>query len=244
MRGALIVQFAANEGVHLADAAELVAPWVDGIDLNCGCPQKWAFQEGIGCALLRRPETVRELVRATKQRVGWGFPVSVKIRVDDDVSRTHELVTTAVAAGADYITIHGRTRHQSSSGHPVNLPAIKVAAQFAEGKIPVVANGDVFSWEDAQRTRRETGVRGIMSARGLLANPALFAGHEHTPIRAVEEFLEISTRTGLIYPLFHRHVSYMIESRLARRRDRVFFNSLESHAGVLDWLEGEMPGWK
>ena len=50
-----------------------------------GCPQKWAFQEGIGCALLRKPEVVRDLVRTTKQRVGWNFPVSVKIRVDQDM---------------------------------------------------------------------------------------------------------------------------------------------------------------
>jgi tRNA-dihydrouridine synthase 4 len=51
-----------------------------------GCPQKWAFQEGIGCALLRKPDTVRDLVRSVKQRLGWEFPVSVKIRVDDDLT--------------------------------------------------------------------------------------------------------------------------------------------------------------
>lgn len=114
IKGVLVAQFAANDGVQLADAVELVKPWVDGIDLNCGTSlpcrhsadpsrlsakvvshsrriKKWtdggrAFQEGIGCALLRKPETVRELVRAVKGRVGWAFPVSVKIRVDDDLS--------------------------------------------------------------------------------------------------------------------------------------------------------------
>lgn len=49
-----------------------------------GCPQKWAYHEGIGCALLRKPDLVRDLVRTTKQRLGWDFPVSVKIRIDDD----------------------------------------------------------------------------------------------------------------------------------------------------------------
>lgn len=157
---------------------------------------------------------------------------------------TNELVTTAIAAGADWITIHGRTRHQSSSGHPVNLAAIRTAAEFAQGKIPVVANGDVFSWEDAQRTRAETGVGAVMSARGLLANPCLYAGYAQTPRKAVEEFLDLSTGTGLIFPLFHKHTSYMLEGRLARRRrDRVFFNSLDSHAGVIDWLDDEFAGW-
>lgn len=250
VRGSLIVQFAANDGQQLADAAELVKPWVDGIDLNCGglssalnlasrdahqvrragCPQKWAYQEGIGCALLRKPELVRDLVRSIKQRVGWDFPVSVKIRVDPDLtcvvsfpvffslladvspfqSLTNELVRTAIAAGADILTVHGRTRHQSSSGHPVNLESLAFAVECARGDIPCMANGDVFTLEDAEETRRKCNVRGVMSARGLLANPvilrfwaalavggvdlltldilrrqALFAGHSQTPLSAI-----------------------------------------------------------
>lgn len=54
-----------------------------------GCPQSWAFQEGIGCALLRKPETVRDLVRQVKGRIGWEFPVSVKIRVDPDLTSVY-----------------------------------------------------------------------------------------------------------------------------------------------------------
>lgn len=86
VKGRLIIQFAANDPVHLADAAELASPFVDAIDLNCGCPQKWAYQEGIGCALLRKPELVADLVRTTKQRLGWNYAVCVKIRVDSDQS--------------------------------------------------------------------------------------------------------------------------------------------------------------
>ncbi|ORY86028.1 hypothetical protein BCR35DRAFT_289912 [Leucosporidium creatinivorum] len=240
VRGSLIVQFAANDGQQLADAAELVKPWVDGIDLNCGCPQKWAYQEGIGCALLRKPELVRDLVRSTKQRVGWDFPVSVKIRVDPDLTLTNELVRTAIAAGADVLTVHGRTRHQASSAHPVNLDSLAFAVECAKGDIPCMANGDVFTLEDAEETRRRCNVRGVMSARGLLANPALFAGHSQTPLSAISEFTRLSTSLGLIYPLFHRHVSYMLESHLPRKRDRTYFNSLSSHAGVMDYLEEEM----
>ncbi|GAA5935523.1 hypothetical protein JCM1841_003702 [Sporobolomyces salmonicolor] len=242
VRGRLIIQFAANDPVHLADAAELARPFVDGIDLNCGCPQRWAFQEGIGCALLRKPETVRDLVRATKQRLGWDFPVSVKIRVDDDLSITNELVSTIIAAGADILTVHGRTRHQSSSGFPVNLDAIAFAASCAKGAVPVVANGDVFSKEDAEETRRRTGVQGVMAARGLLANPALFAGYDKTPFSAIRRFITLSTSHGLLFPLFHRHMAYMLESRFANRKDRVYFNSLASYAGVLDWCEENLPG--
>ncbi|GAA6011494.1 hypothetical protein JCM10207_002638 [Rhodosporidiobolus poonsookiae] len=241
VRGRLILQFAANDPVQLADAAELARPWVDAIDLNCGCPQKWAFQEGIGCALLRKPELVRDLVRATKQRLGWEFPVSVKIRVDDDPQRTHDLVSTIVAAGADILTVHGRTRHQSSAGFPVNHDAIAFATSCAKGAVPVVANGDIFTSQDAVEMRERTGVQGVMSARGLLANPALYAGYDRTPLAAIQSFLSLSTSTGLIFPLFHRHMAYMLESRFTHRRDRILFNSLPSYAGVIDWLEDR--GW-
>ncbi|BGP58095.1 hypothetical protein JCM8202_006203 [Rhodotorula sphaerocarpa] len=239
VRGRVIIQFAANDPVQLADAAELVYDWVDGIDLNCGCPQKWAYQEGIGCALLRKPEVVHDLVRSTKSRLGWSFPVSVKIRVDDDRSRTNELVTSAIAAGADFISVHGRTRHQSSEGFPVDPDAIAFAASCAKGAVPIVANGDVFTREEGEELRRKTGVQGVMSARGLLANPALFSGYSQTPVEAVQRFVQHATAYGLIFPLFHRHVSYMLESRFASRRDRIFFNSLSSYAGVLDWLDEE-----
>ncbi|GAA5923292.1 hypothetical protein JCM3775_007494 [Rhodotorula graminis] len=239
VKGRLLIQFAANDPVQLAEAAELAKPYVDGIDLNCGCPQKWAYHEGIGCALLRKPDLVRDLVRTTKQRLGWNFPVSVKIRIDDDPARTHELVTQALAGGADILTVHGRTRHQSSEGHPVNPEGIAFATSCAKGAVPVVANGDVFSREDGEALREKTGVRGVMSARGLLANPALFAGHSRTPDAAVQEFVRLSTAHGLIFPLFHRHTSYMLESRFRTRRDRIAFNGLTSYAGVLDWLEAE-----
>ncbi|KAI5480537.1 tRNA-dihydrouridine synthase 4 [Pseudohyphozyma bogoriensis] len=236
VRGSFIVQFAANDGQQLAEAAELVKPYCDGIDINCGCPQSWAYKTGVGCALLRQPELVRDLVRSTKQRLGWSFPVSVKIRIDPSLSNTDTLVRTAIAAGADVITVHGRTRHQSSSGYPVNLDGIAFAVSCAKGEVPMVANGDVFSLDDAVETRRRTGVSGVMSARGLLANPALFAGYNKTPLPVIEEFANLATSTGLIYQLFHRHVSYMLESHL-NRKSRIYLNSLASHGSLCDFLQ-------
>jgi tRNA-dihydrouridine synthase 4 len=85
IRGALLVQMASPNSTSLADAAELISPYVDGLDINCGCPQKWAYHEGIGCALLRKPELVRDMVRCVQDRLGWNWPVSIKIRVDPDL---------------------------------------------------------------------------------------------------------------------------------------------------------------
>lgn len=96
--GPLIVQFASNDGVELADAAELIAPYVDGVDIvrsasnpptftyfqNCGCPQRWAIQERIGSYLMHDPQLVKELVTSVKARMGNDFCCSVKIRVLKD----------------------------------------------------------------------------------------------------------------------------------------------------------------
>ncbi|XP_028162460.1 tRNA-dihydrouridine(20a/20b) synthase [NAD(P)+]-like [Ostrinia furnacalis] len=60
----LIVQFAANNALDFADASKLIYPYADGVDLNCGCPQKWAMKDGYGCALLSKPLTLKLKVTA------------------------------------------------------------------------------------------------------------------------------------------------------------------------------------
>ncbi len=75
---------------------------------------------------------------------------------------------TALQANVSHITIHGRTRHQAST-EPVSLPGIRFAVEAARGEVTCVGNGDLWDLEDAARMRDETGVRGVMGARGLLA---------------------------------------------------------------------------
>ncbi|KAG8979299.1 hypothetical protein FRB93_010154 [Tulasnella sp. JGI-2019a] len=173
VRGSLIAQFAANEATSFADAAELIWPHIDGIDLNCGCPQPWAYKERIGSFLLRQPDTVRDIINTTRDRVGQNFPISIKIRVDSDLKRTDQLIQTAIHAGASHISVHGRTRHQPSTA-PVSLDSISFAVESTKGAVPIVANGDAWSFVESEDIRKTTGVQGVMSARGLLANPVSF----------------------------------------------------------------------
>ena len=71
-----------------------------------------------------------------------------------------------------WITVHGRTPYERTS--PVNYDAIKLCKESVS--VPLVANGDVFSIDDAHRIHEQTGVDGVMAARGILANPGMFAG--------------------------------------------------------------------
>ncbi|SPO32390.1 related to tRNA dihydrouridine synthase [Ustilago trichophora] len=270
VRGALVAQFASSTPTPFADATELIGRFVNGVDLNCGCPQPWAYEEQLGSYLLRQPETVRDMVRAVKARMGESFCVSVKIRVDPDLKLTDALVRNALHAGASVLQIHGRNRWQSSAGHPVDLDAIKFAvdsanacgfrtgwgsmggnaAQFADGGsgglVPCVANGDVWTLSDAIQYRKHTGCRGAMSARGLLANPALFSGYEKTPTEAVGFFHNLASSWGLHTALIQRHLAFMLEGSFQSRAEAVHFNSLSGAAAMTDYLaeQGLLPETK
>ncbi|EOR02125.1 tRNA-dihydrouridine(20a/20b) synthase [Wallemia ichthyophaga EXF-994] len=235
-RGALIAQFAASEPVPFMQSAELIAPYVDAIDLNTGCPTSWAYAEGIGGALLRRPETVRDIIRTTHDRLGSSLPVTVKIRIDQDEKRTEQLIRNAVAAGVSLVGIHGRYRTQASTS-PVNLDGVRLAQSFSD--VPTISNGDAWSLDESLRIRDVTGCNGVMSARGILSNPAMFAGYNETPMECVDKFINLAIAYGLPFPLFHRHLAYMLESRMSKSQ-RLSWHTLHSIPGALDWIH-EQP---
>ena len=120
-----------------------------------------------------------------------------------------DFIKTVENAGADFLTIHGRMRSTPSS-HPVNLEAIKLLASHTT--IPTVSNGDIFFLPDAKAHVSATGVDGVMSARGLLENPALFAGYERCPWEAVELFMNKVVRRPIPFKLVVHHLSQMCSS--------------------------------
>ncbi|TPX32863.1 hypothetical protein SmJEL517_g04058 [Synchytrium microbalum] len=232
----VVVQFAAKDPADLAAAASLVAPYVDGIDLNCGCPQKWAIAEKIGSYLMEKPDIVRDLIRSVKNLpLNKPIPMSIKIRCHPDLKQTVEFVKRAEQAGVDWITIHGRTKKQKSS-EPVNMEAIKLAKENAT--VPVFANGDIFSLSDADEMVALTKVNGVMAARGLLENPALFAGYETTPYECLEKFVDLSLKYGTNSFIFHNHVKFMLD-RITSRQEKKSLNYLSSTPAVLDWLDDQ-----
>ncbi|XP_068440353.1 B-cell receptor-associated protein 29-like isoform X2 [Clinocottus analis] len=153
----LIVQFAAHDAQSLADAACVVAPFSDGVDLNCGCPQRWAMSAGYGACLINKPELVKDMVRLVRNQVdNPNYTASIKIRIHKDLRRTVDLCQKAESAGVSWITVHGRTaeeRHQ-----PVHYEAIKTIKDSVS--IPVIANGDIKFLRDVESTHQLTGVDG------------------------------------------------------------------------------------
>jgi tRNA-dihydrouridine synthase 4 len=207
----LVVQFAASNVHDFAQAAALVSRDCSAVDINCGCPQKWAVKEGIGCALMKTPQFVHELVRTTRNQAA--VPVAVKCRILDDERATADWVQQVAAAGPVYMTVHCRTPAQRSS-HPAHWQSA-AAVKAMLPNMPVVLNGDVFTLDDAQRAYAETGCDGVMAARGLMENPALFQGCAATPLECVRDYVHLAGSSGERIGTMTRTLMYMLHGRLA-----------------------------
>eukprot|EP01083_Nonionella_stella_P218340 783048_1 len=227
----LVVQFAANDPVELGLAAIKSQSYVDAIDLNCGCPQKWAVEEKLGGYLSGKPQLVKEMVCETKKHTN--LPVSIKIRIQDDIRHSVDLVRQAEAAGVAWVTVHGRTVSERTRS-TVHLDAIKTIKDHAS--VPVVANGDIFTLSDIDRVVQETGVGGVMSARGILANPAMFSGHPGVPLDCLIDYINLALAYGGVFRMHHQILSYMLCPKLSKS-DRAEFSRIRSFAGIIDFFE-------
>ena len=139
------------------------------VDINMGCPVPKVYKNGEGSALLNDINKAESIV---KECVKSGKTVTVKIRIGqkkgDDVAS--EFAKMCEQAGGSLITVHGRVREDYYSGEP-DFHAIEKAKNSV--KIPVIANGGIFTVYDADVMMDRTGADGVMLARGAIANPFL-----------------------------------------------------------------------
>lgn len=239
----IISQFAARDAYEFSVAAQLIYPYVDGVDLNCGCPQSWAISKGYGCGLLRHPDLVRDIIQTTRRLLPQSFSISVKLRLlngvsEESVRSTVELARQLEKCGATFLTIHGRTMWQKTSD-PLNIAAMAEVKKSIH--IPLVVNGNVRSWRDAKELHDQTNADGVMAARGLLSNPALFNNNieeRETPIECVQKWLDIATCAGanLHFQCFHHHLTFMWSSHM-KRQLRLEFNNFTNKQQVFDFFE-------
>ncbi|WP_303864944.1 tRNA dihydrouridine synthase DusB [Alkalibaculum bacchi] len=142
------------------------------VDINAGCPAPKIVKNGDGSALMKNPELLGEIVYAVAKESR--IPVTVKIRSgwDDTHINAVEVARIIEDAGANAITVHGRTRAQFYSGKS-NWDIIKRVKEQLQ--IPVIGNGDVKSYKNAISLLDSTKCDGIMIGRGSLGNPWIFS---------------------------------------------------------------------
>ncbi len=148
------------------------------VDINMGCPVPKVYKNGEGSALLNDIKKAEEIIKECKKS---GKIITIKIRTGqkkgDNIAT--EFAKMAEDAGASLITIHGRVREDYYSGEP-DFKAIEQAKKAV--KIPVVANGGIFTEQDADNMLDKTGADGIMLARGAITNPFLVSNLTETKI--------------------------------------------------------------
>jgi tRNA-dihydrouridine synthase C len=156
----------------LADnAARLAQLGPFGVDLNFGCPAKVVNRHGGGAALLQEPEQIFKIVTAVRRAVPAHMSVTAKMRLGfNDDSRAEENALAMQAGGASEIVVHGRTK---ANGYKPPAYWNRIADVRQVLSIPVVANGEIWTVEDAVNCRRESGCDAIMIGRGMVTNPGL-----------------------------------------------------------------------
>ena len=154
---------------NAAYACELGAP---AIDINFGCPAKTVNSHRGGSVLLDEPEIMYEIISAVRKAVPADVPVSAKIRLGyTDTSRMNDIKGAIAASGANWLTIHARTKTQG-----YKPPAYWEKIQgFNDLAIPVIANGEIWNAEQAQQCMSQSGTPHLMLGRGAVTRPDLIS---------------------------------------------------------------------
>lgn len=189
-------QLSGHKPQMLANNAEYLQKYADMIDINMGCPVNKVVKGTDGCALMRHIDLAEEIVRTVKSQIT--IPLSVKFRLGytfDELNYV-EFGERMQNAGADFITIHGRTRSQMYGG---KADWKKISELKKNVDIPVFANGDIVSIESAIQCLEESQADGIAIGRGVLGDPTL--------ISRIEKYL--STGEYLPAPTLEEKIEYM-----------------------------------
>ena len=172
---------------------------IDGIDLNCGCPVPKVVKQGAGSGLLKDPDKLAKIVETIKKHSNKTY-TSVKIRLGFTENRVVEIVKKIEAAGADFITIHGRTRSGGFKA-PVNYEAIAEAKRAVS--IPVIANGDITDYQKANWVLQNITPDGVMIGRGAVGKPWIF--HQ---LKSGEEQVSEELKKEIILEHFEQMVRF------------------------------------
>lgn len=235
-------QLAGKRPEVMAEAARMAADaGADFIDVNLGCPIDEVTRRGFGAALLERPAKVAAVVAAMKAAVS--VPVTVKLRLGwaEGKPTYMKIALAAQEAGADAIALHARSRAQR---YRRAAEWSHVAELVAALRVPVIGNGDVLTWRDAERRREETGCAAVMVGRWALSKPWIFREFEERrdfDLSAQERLAVVRRYIELCRELFGHDERGTIRVRRFLVFHQDFFRRYRRSAGT-DATNSDDPG--
>lgn len=167
----VVVQLGSADPEFATEAARKVEPYVGAIDVNMGCPKRFSTQMGSGSVLLSKPDVAESILKALVSSVN--VPVTCKVRLlenatlEESIGFYQRMERTGISA----IAVHCRVPSQKPS-QPGNWSVFREIKRNLS--IPVIANGDIYTWEDVEKVVTESGVDSVMFARGALQNLSVF----------------------------------------------------------------------
>lgn len=195
------VQIAGAEVDVVKRAVELLneVDGIDVIDLNCGCPVPKIVGHGSGSSLLLNLPLMGDIIKTIKTTSNKSL-TSVKIRLGFEKKNHIEIAKVVEDNGADFIAVHGRTRAGKFKA-PVDYDAIKEIKEAV--KIPVIANGDIDSYEKAKWVLEHTGADGVMIGRGAVGAPWIF--HQ---LRHGTKFIDAKVKHSIVMEHFDKMIEF------------------------------------
>jgi len=170
--GPIAVQIAGSDPLQMAEAAVFnVEHGAQIIDINMGCPQKKVAKKNCGSALLGDPKLVSKIIKAVVKAVDVPVTLKTRLGTDSDNLNILEIAQIAEHAGIQALFIHGRTKQQKYQG---NCNYEMIAEVKQQTNIPIIANGDITTPQQAAKVMKLTQCDGIMIGRAAQGNPWLF----------------------------------------------------------------------
>lgn len=200
--GRLVFQVVGNDAEKITEAAISLSRFKPaGIDINMGCSAPEIFRQGGGCAWMNKPEEAVRMVARIRERLSGDVSLSVKIRLgeEEDPNTLVLFCRELEKAGADFITLHPKTRREKH----LRVPRWEHVSFIRQAlTIPVVGNGHINDYPTAQKRFEESGCHGLMIGRGAVTEPWIFKrlaldfSGRHDPfvvdrLAAVEDFVAL-----------------------------------------------------
>ena len=235
------VQIATHNSEVAKKAIEILNQFdfIDGIDLNVGCPVKKAIKSGYGGNLLNEPDNLSEIIKTIAKTHNKKF-FSVKMRIGFDEINGVDRAKLIEDSGAEILTVHGRTVKQMYKGTSNYDEIAKIKSALS---IPVLANGDIDSYQKAREVLDYTKCDGVMIGRGAIGHPWIFKEIKENRSITNEEKKEVIIEHfkamvewygdyGII--LFRKHLHTYSKGYKGASEFRVKVNKIENPNDMLD----------